>query len=214
MREKLSITIGRQCGSGGREIAGRVGELLGFSVYDKEVLRLAAQKNGISEGALRRVEEKATSSLLYTLAMGASLYGKPSFGTDLSISDRLFVTQTDVIKRAAERENCVFVGHCADYILRNHEHRISIFVYAGKEARIARICKTVGVTQEEALSLILNTDKRRMNYYGFYTGKKWGKPENYHLLIDSTRLGIEGTARSVVSLARLYIEKIGGAAGP
>ena len=210
MRGKLSITIGRQCGSGGKEIGKRVGELLNFSVYDKEVLRLAAQKNGINEEALRRVEEKATNSLLYTIATGASLYGKPSFGTDLSISDRLFVTQTDVIKRTAERENCVFIGHCADYILRNHEHRISVFVYADIDARVSRICQTLGIAPQEALSLIMNTDKRRMNYYGFYTGKKWGKPENYHFLIDSTCLGIECAARVVATIAQFYIDKTNG----
>ena len=210
MGKKLSITIGRQFGSGGKEIGMRVGELLGFRVYDKELLLLAAQKNGINPEALRRVEEKATNSLLYTLAMGSSLYGARNFGIDVPINDQLFITQTDIIKKAAEEENCVFVGRCADYVLRNHEDRISVFVYADKEARIARIQEEHGVDRDEAISLIGKTDKRRINYYNFYTGKKWGKPENYHLSIDSSLLGVEGAAQAIAQIAKLYMEKMKG----
>ncbi len=210
MGKKLSITIGRQFGSGGKEIGMRIGELLGFRVYDKELLLLAAEKNGINPEALRRVEEKATNSLLYTLAMGSSLYGARNFGIDVPINDQLFITQTDIIKKAAEEENCVFVGRCADYVLRNHEKRISVFVYADKEARIARIREEHGVDRDEAIALISKNDKRRINYYNFYTGRKWGKPENYHLSIDSSLLGIEGAAKAIAEIAKLYMENFKG----
>ena len=116
MAKKLSITIGRQYGSGGREIGMRLGELLGFRVYDKELLFMAAEKRGIDADALRRVDEKATNSLLYTLALGSSIYGARNFGIDVPINDQLFITQTEIIKQAAEEENCVFVGRCADFI--------------------------------------------------------------------------------------------------
>ena len=210
MEQRLCITIGRQFGSGGKEIGVRVGELLGFRVYDKELLLLAAQKNGINPDALRRVEEKATNSLLYTLAMGSSLYGARNFGIDVPINDQLFITQTDIIKKAAQEENCVFVGRCADYVLRNHKHHISVFVYADKEARIARICAERGIDRDEALALIGKTDKSRTNYYNFYTGRKWGRAENYHLTIDSTLLGVEGAAQAIAHIARLYMEKTKG----
>lgn len=206
MTKNLAITIGRQYGSGGKDIGIRLGELLGFRVYDKDLLFLAAQKNGINPDALRRVDEKATNSLLYTLAIGSSLYGARNFGVDVPINDQLFITQTEIIKKAAQEENCIFVGRCADYVLRNHPHRISIFVYADKEDRVSRISGELGIERDEALSLINKTDKRRINYYNYYTGRKWGKYENYHLSLDSSLLGIEGSAQMIADIARIYME--------
>ncbi len=207
MTGKLAITIGRQYGSGGKDIGIRLGELLGFRVYDKDLLLLAAQKNGINPDALRRVDEKAANSLLYTLAMGSLLYGARNFGVDVPINDQLFITQTEIIKKAAEEENCIFVGRCADYVLRNHPNRISIFVYADKEDRITRISAEHGIGRDEALALINKTDKRRINYYNFYTGRKWGKYENYHLSLDSSLLGIEGSAQMIADIARIYMDR-------
>ena len=208
MAKHLAITIGRQFGSGGREIGVRVGELLGFRVYDSELLLMAAEKNGINADALRRVDEKATNSLLYTLALGSSLYGARNFGVDVPINDQLFITQTEIIKNAAEEENCIFVGRCADYVLRNHENRISVFIYADKEARIARIADRHELEREEAISLMNKTDKHRVNYYNFYTGKKWGKFDNYHLSVDSSLLGIEGSAQMIADIAKIYMERM------
>ena len=207
MAGKLAITIGRQYGSGGREIGVRLGELLGFRVYDKELLFMAAQKNGINPDALRRVDEKATNSLLYTLAIGSSLYGAHNIGVDVPINDQLFITQTEIIKQAAEEENCIFVGRCADYVLRNHPNRISIFVYADKEERITRIAGEYNVSRDEAAAMIAKTDKRRVNYYNFYTGRKWGKFDNYHLSIDSTLLGVEGSAQMIADIAKIYLAR-------
>ncbi|MBE6604419.1 MAG: cytidylate kinase-like family protein [Ruminococcaceae bacterium] len=207
MAGKLAITIGRQYGSGGREIGVRLGELLGFRVYDKELLFMAAQKNGINPDALRRVDEKATNSLLYTLAVGTTLYGSYSIGVDVPINDQLFITQTEIIKKAAEEENCIFIGRCADYVLRNHPNRISVFVYADKEERIARIMKEYTVSRDEAASMIAKTDKRRMNYYNFYTGRKWGKLDNYHLCIDSALLGVEGAAQMIAAVVKSYLAR-------
>ncbi len=208
MAEKLAITIGRQYGSGGREIGNRVGEILGFRVYDKELLTLAAEKNGINPEALKRVDEKATNSLLYTLALGSSLYGARNFGMDVPINDQLFLTQTEIVRKAAAEESSVFVGRCADYILRNHPNRISFFIYADKEARIARVAARNGLSREEAIDRIAKTDKKRINYYNFYTGKKWGKFDNYHFSIDSSLLGIEGTAQMIADIAKIYLEKL------
>lgn len=208
MAGKLAITIGRQYGSGGKDIGERLGEILGFRVYDKELLFLAAQKNGINPDALRRVDEKATNSLLYTLAIGSSLYGARNFGVDVPINDQLFITQTEIIKKIADEENCIFVGRCADYVLRNHPNRISFFVYADKESRIARIADELSISRDEASALITKTDKRRVNYYNFYTGRKWGKYDNYHFSIDSTLLGVEGTAQMIADIAKIYLARL------
>ena len=205
--KKLAITIGRQFGSGGREIGKRVGELLGFRVYDKELLLMAAEKNGINADYLRRVDEKATNSLLYTLALGSSLYGARNFGVDVPINDQLFITQTEIIKNATEESSCVFIGRCADYVLRDYPNRISVFVYADKEARIHRICEQHEVGRDEAIDMINKTDKSRVNYYNFYTGRKWGKFDNYHLSIDSSLLGIEGSAQMIADIAKIYLSE-------
>lgn len=208
MTKKISITIGRQCGSGGKEIGLRLGELLGFRVYDNELLSMAAQKSGMHPEPLRRVEERATNSLLYTLAIGSSFHGAQYFGIDMPINDQLFITQTEIIKNAAEQECCIFIGRCADYVLRNHPHCINIFVHADKEKRIERICRERDASREEVGTMITKTDKRRAGYYNFYTGKKWGRSENYHLSVDSTLLGVEGTAQMIAGLVTHYMDSL------
>ncbi len=207
MAEKVLITIGRQFGSGGREIGERVAEMLGIKVYGKELITMAAEKNGVSADYLRRVDEKATNSLLYSLAMGTSIYGARNFGIDMPVNDQLFVTQTELIKEIAEQGSAVFIGRCADYVLRNEPSRISFFIHADNEARIRRVCKRHDIGREEAKDLIAKTDKRRVNYYNFYTGKRWGRFENYHMSLDSSMLGVEGTAKIIADIARVYLSE-------
>lgn len=204
MAEKIAITIGRQYGSGGREIGLRVGELLGIKVYDKELLTMAAEKKGINPDYLRRVDEKATSSLLYTLAIGSSMYSARHLGVDVPINDQLFITQTEIIKEIAEKESAIFIGRCADYVLRNHPRRLSFFIHSDFDSRVHRIMERNDCKRSEAESLLNKTDKKRVNYYNFYTGKKWGKYENYHMSLDSSLLGIEGTAQMIVQLINIY----------
>ncbi len=204
MAEKIAITIGRQYGSGGKEIGLRVGELLGIKVYDKELLTMAAEKKGINPDYLRRVDEKAASSLLYTLAMGSSAYSARHLGVDVPINDQLFIAQTEIIKEITERESAIFIGRCADYILRNHPHRLSFFIHSDYDSRVHRIMSQHGVKRSEAESMINKTDKKRINYYNFYTGKKWGKFENYHMSLDSSLLGVEGTAQMIAQLVNIY----------
>ena len=204
MAENLAITIGRQFGSGGREIGKRVGELLGIKVYDKELLTMAAEKKGINPDYLRRVDEKAANSLLYTLAMGGSLYGARHLGVDVPINDQLFIAQTEIIKEAAEESSAIFIGRCADYVLRNHPHRLSFFIYADFDARVHRVAKRHDISEKEAEALINKTDKKRISYYNFYTGKKWGKFENYHMSLNSSLLGVEGTAQMIAQLIKIY----------
>ena len=204
MAEHLAITIGRQFGSGGREIGVRLGELLGIKVYDKELLTLAAEKKGFHVDYLRHVDEKATSSLLYTLAMGASAHGARHLGVDISINDQLFIAQTEIIKELAEAGPAIFIGRCADYILRNHTDRLSFFIYSDFESRVHRVMHRQGLSRAQAESMINKTDKKRINYYNFYTGNKWGKFENYHMSLDSSLLGVEGTAQMMMRLIEIY----------
>ncbi len=197
------VTVARQYGSGGREIGLRLGELLGFKAYDKELITMAAQKSGMSSEVLGQVDEHATSSLLYTLAMGSSYFNAPVHSISMPLNDRLFVTQSQIIRELSNKESCVIVGRCADYVLKESPKRISIFVYAPLDFKIARIMERhPGIDEKNAREISQRTDKRRINYYNYYTGKKWGAFENYNLLIDSSLLGIEGTANMLASYVR------------
>ncbi|MBQ8207380.1 MAG: cytidylate kinase-like family protein [Clostridia bacterium] len=209
MSENFAITIARQYGSGGREIGEKVAELLGFKYVDRELITLAAQKSGFHADVINSIDEKATNSLLYTLAMGSNSFGAPhaTYNIDVPINDKLFIIQSDLIKSLASEQPCVFVGRCADYVLADHEKRISIFLYGDMECRIKRVCETHDVNEDEAKKLIAKTDKRRMNYYNFYTGKKWGKFDNYHLSINTSMLGIEGTAKVIAEFVKKAAEK-------
>ena len=207
MAHNIAITIGRQFGSSGHEIGVRLGELLGYKVYDKELITMAAEKKGLHPDFLRRVDEKATNSLLYTLAMGSNIYSSgAAVSYDIPINDRLFITQCDIIKNLAEENSCVLVGRSADYVLRDNPRRISVFIYADLKTRIARIAERHSLSESAARDLIAKTDKRRANYYNFYTGQKWGKYDNYHMSIDSSLLGIDGTAKLIAQFAEDFRE--------
>ena len=200
------ITIARQYGSGGREVGMRLAEVLGIKSYDRELITMAAQKSGMSSEILNHAEEKATNSLLYTLALGSSYYGAASIGTDVPINDKLFITQSQIIRDLAAEGPCIIIGRCSDYVLRTNPARFSVFIYAPIEARIRRVIERgAAKTEKEARDLISRTDKRRINYYNYYTGRKWGSPDNYNMMLDSSFLGIEGSARAI---ADVYREKV------
>lgn len=206
MNEKVIVTIARQYGSGGREIGEKVAAALGIAFYDKELITMAAQKSGMSPNVLHTADEKASNSLLYTLAMGSSIYGASTLNYDIPINDRLFITQCDIIKNLAEKGSCVMVGRSADYVLRDNPRHISVFIYAKLEDRIRRVMERHSLSEADARNLIAKTDKRRANYYNFYTGQKWGKYDNYHMSLDSSLLGIDGTAKLISQLAEDFRE--------
>lgn len=202
--KRVVITIARQYGSGGREIGEKVAEILGIPKYDKEFVTLAASKDEtVCAEALEKVDERATNSLLYTLAMGSNLFGMvPGSSLSLPLNDKLFVLQSSIIRQKAEEESCVMIGRCADYVLREVPERLAVFIYADIEQRKRRVATRHGVTEGQAIDLINKTDRRRASYYNFYTGGKWGKFDNYDIAINSAYLGIEGTARVIADMAR------------
>ena len=197
------ITIARQYGSGGREVGIRLAEKLGIKCYDRDLITMAAEKSGLSEEALGHVDEKAASSLLYTLVMGSNLYHSNVDQFNVPINDKLFCIQSEVIRDIAEKESCVIVGRCADYILSEHPSCIRVFVYADFDARVRTICARQNVSEGEARDLIIKNDKRRSNYYNYYSGHKWGRLENYDLSVSTEKIGIEGAAELIESYARL-----------
>lgn len=193
------ITIARQYGSGGREIGERVAEILGIKTYDKELIRMAAQGTDIHEKALEKADEKVANSLLYTLAMGSNSFGGLHTGSyNLPINDKLFILQSDVIREISQRESAVIIGRCADYVLRKNENRLSVFIYADIDRRRERVlARHPELKASEVIDVINKTDRRRSSYYNFYTGSKWGKYDNYHLALDSGKLGVETCAQII-----------------
>ena len=209
MSDNIVITIARQYGSGGREIGEKVAEALGIKHYDENLITLAAREGNLDETIASKADESAANSLLYTLALGSNFFGSAmNFGYKPPLNDKLFLLQSDVIRRAAEEGSCVIIGRCADYVLREHPKRLSVFVYGDLANRKQRVMERhEGITEAQAIDLINKTDRRRSSYYNFYTGTKWGKYDNYHLAVNSSLLGIDKTAEMIANAAKLLMEK-------
>ena len=189
--KKRIITISRQFGSGGHSIAKAAAERMGIAFYDNQLITEVARQSGLSEEFIRENEEYAShsNSFLYQLAMStAGTYGYPS------VYQKLYEAQTKVIQDIADKESCIIVGRCADYILREHPRCVNIFVSASREDRIERLVRTRRLTPEAAEQLMDSTDEKRADYYNYYSNRTWGAAATYHLCIDSSVLGIDGTA--------------------
>lgn len=186
------ITIGRQLGSNGRIIGSTLAERLGYKFYDKELIAKAAKDSGLSEHLFEGIDEQPTNSMLYSLVMGIQS-GKGLYYqyNDIMNGDNLFKVQSDVIKSIAKEDNCVIVGRCADYILRDHPNLVKVFLYASRDERTKTLMERDNMSEKEAKSAINKADKRRSNYYNFYTNNVWGDVHNYHLCLDTTSMPIE-----------------------
>ena len=203
MAKKIIITIARQYGSGGREIGERIAKLLEIPIYDKELITEAAANGNLSEEVLKNVDESAANSLLYTLAMGSNVMGHGAFGYKMPINDKLFILQSDVIKKYAAEGSAVIIGRCADYVLKDEESVLRLFIYGDLEHRKARIAERhPELKSSQVVDVINKTDKRRSSYYNFYTGNKWGKHDNYDMAINSSTIGIDDAAELIADFAK------------
>lgn len=189
MKCKSVITISREFGSGGREIAMEVAKALGVKFYDKELISLAAKESGIDPALFERIDEQASNSLLYSLSMGLLTMGQTGFSPrdQISVNDQLYLLQHEIIKKLAE-EPCVIVGRCADYILRDRTNCINVFIHADLEYRTERAVRLHDIPEAKGEAIVRKTDKTRANYYQFYTENKWGVASNYHLSLNSAKL--------------------------
>lgn len=199
---KVIITIARQYGSGGRYIGDLVAKELGFPFYDQNLITLAAEKSDLCHEAAAEADERNASSLLYTLAMGSTaMLHSPHY--NMPINDKLFLVQSEIIREAAAKGSAVIVGRCADYVLREDPNAFSVFIYADPKVRAKHVAERNGITESEAYTLISKTDRRRANYYNFYTGKRWGEMTGYDLCINSGKLGAENAAKLIADYARM-----------
>lgn len=198
------ITIGRQFGSGGREIGYMVAEKLGIKLYDKEMLQRAAKDSGICEELFESHDEKPSNSFLYSLVMDTYSMGySGSTYNDMPINHKIFLAQFDAIKKIADEGPCILVGRCADYALEGYPNLLSVFIHADMDARVKRIAKKYDLTDSKAKDLIIKTNKKRASYYNYYTDKRWGDADSYDACLDSSVLGLEGTAEAIIKLVEV-----------
>ena len=198
------ITIGREFGSAGREIGYKIAKDFGIKLYDKEMLNRAAKESGICEELFEAHDEKPTNSFLYSLVMDTYSLGYSSGGyTDMPINHKVFLAQFDAIKKIASEGPCILVGRCADYALEEFDNVLTVFIHAKMEARIRRIARIYNLTDAKAKEMIQKTDKQRSSYYNYYTNKKWSDAESYDICLDSSVLGIDGTAEAIKHLVSI-----------
>ena len=195
------ITIGRQFGSGGREIGSKVAEHFGIKFYDKELLTRAASESGFAQEMIQDHDERPTTSFLYNLVMDTYSFGYNSSSfVDMPISHKIFLAQFDTIKKIADEGPCVIVGRCADYALAEYKNVINIFIHGDEEDKIKRIMERYPdvTNKDKALEMMLKKDKQRQSYYNYYSSKKWGRSDTYDLTINSSVLGIDGTVDLII----------------
>ena len=202
MGTKHIITVARQFGSGGKEIAKALADELGIDFYDKELISMAAKESGMSPEVFEKIDEQATNSLLYSLSMGLYNFGNGfSAMGDLPVNDKLYIIQHKMIKKLADKGPCVILGRCGDYVLKDYDNVVSIFINADMEYRKEHAINYHNVDPRRAEQVVNKADKNRANYYSFYSGQKWGQAQNYDLCINSGRM----TRDDAVSVIKTYV---------
>ncbi|MGN0371282.1 MAG: AAA family ATPase [Enterocloster sp.] len=203
MTDNLVITIGRQCGSGGKLIGEMLAEKMGVKCYDKELLSMAAKHSGLCQELFEKHDERPTSSFLYSLVMDSYSMGYTSSGySDMPINHKIFLAQFDTIKKLADEASCVMVGRCADYALEDYPHVVSVFITGSDGDKIDRLKRMYNVDDSKAKDIMIKTDKQRASYYNYYSNKKWGDPRSYDLCINSSSVGPEGAVDVILNFAK------------
>jgi cytidylate kinase len=211
MNQRFVINIGRQLGSGGHLIGQGIARELGISFYDKELIQIASQESGLAKEFLEQLDEKKGQGFFRGMfgLRNSIMIDEYYFNDNYPSSEMLFKIQSDVIRSLAEKQSCVFVGRCADYVLKDHPRAVNIFITADLPDRINRVCRNQKMTEEKAMDYIKKMDKKRADYYNYYTDKQWGAAASYHLCINSSALGIEETISYIIEFVekKLHFDK-------
>ena len=208
MDAHLIITIGRQIGAGGLGVARLLSQEFGLKVYDKELLSAVARETGLDKACFEKRDEKSSRGVIGAALQGfRSMFGMYNrTGTDSVMNeDKLFQIQSEVMRDIAAREDCIIVGRCADYILRDEPRLVTVFISASLESRVKRIMEGEKLSEEDARRYVEQGDRKRAEYYNYYTFKKWGDSSSYDLCIDSSRLGDD--IAKVVDLIKYYMNQ-------
>ena len=194
------VSIGRQFGCGGRVVGQRLAEELGYDYYDKQLLVLAAKEIGFEPEVFEEIDEQPKSRNFFQ-SFGEFMSGLNPADNYMS-DDRLFKVQSDVIRQLAVTRNCVIVGRCSDYILRDYPNCISVFLHAPIQDRIKRVCARMPIEQSKAEAFIERNDRRRASYYNYYSNKEWGVASTYDMSLDVSRLGVEETVAAIIDFVK------------
>jgi len=194
----MIITIGREYGSGGREIGKLVADKLGIPFYDKEILTRAAEESGLCKEVFEHHDEKASVGSM----LSGTQMGTVGMGVQMPLNQRVFLAQFDTITKLAAEGDCVIVGRCADYVLKDLPNVTHVFLYASLERRIERIMRVENVSRDTARELIRKTDKQRKNYYNFFADGNWGLRSNYDLMLRTDDRTPDEVAETIVAFAR------------
>lgn len=204
------ITVGRQYGSGGREVAKKLAEVMNLSFYDKELLAEASRESGICQEVIENYDEKQEKRSFFSM-LGTGFQGRTdSLGMylEMPLNHRIFLAQFDAIRKIADKGSCVIVGRCADYVLRDHPNVLNVFIKASLEERIKRIERLYDPDPIKAEDMIRKADKQRATYYNYYATGTWGDANNYHLCLDTGVLGVNGAVELIRRAVELRQEKI------
>lgn len=199
-KRNIVITIARQYGSGGKTVGRMLAKDLGFNCYGYELIRMASEDSGINEKLFGQVDESVRRTLLQKLANVRNIYDGGLLtpeSDDFVSDDNLFNYQAKIIKELAEQENCVIIGRCADFVLKDYDNCLSIFVHGSKEFCLARAMERNSMTLREMEKFIEKTDKYRGDYYKYHTGHNWYDARNYDLCLDSSKLGFDGCVAAI-----------------
>lgn len=201
------ITIGREHGSGGRLIGEAVAKELGIAYYDRQLIDKTAEASGLGTAYIKAAEDKLPNESLFGSASFGGVFSPFTPYVPYSNIDKMYFTQSDIIRKLAEEGPCVIIGRCANFVLKDHPNVFSLFVHASRKSRIARLIRRYGIEPELAASEMSKVDKHRANYYSYYTDCKWGDIKSYHMTLDSARFGIEGAAQMIANIYRSQLEK-------
>ncbi len=201
--KKTIITISREFGSGGREIGKKLAKELNIPFYDKQLIEIAAKESGFDKELFEEEDARTSRGFHLFGALGYSLGGPLSTITELSLNDRLFLVQSQVIEQVAKEGPCVIVGRCADYVLKDYDNVLNVFIHGDMDDKLKRAVNSYEVDERDVENSIRKIDKHRANYYEYYTDRKWGRAENYDLSLNSSTFGVDGC----VSIIKMLIEK-------
>ncbi len=201
----MVITIGREYGSGGKYIGERLAEDLGLKLYDKELLKKVAEESGMDLETLEEMDEKKEQSFWYTFAM--SMYAQDSLETisEIPSNEKIFIEQAKIIEDLANKEDCIIIGRCSNIILKNKPNVLNVFIYSSElDFKVKRKMKYDNFeTELEAIKAIDNIDRERKNYYNYFTKENWGDRKDYDLMIDTSRLGVDGAVELIKEYLKL-----------
>ena len=205
MTDGIIVTVSREAYCGGDEFAKMLADKAGFKFYDREIISLASQKSGIHEEHFESAEKKPTNSILYSVVMGMySSRGAYVKLDDVLTDDKIYKVQADIIRDMAAQGNCVFVGRCSDYILRNNEKCFNIFLRGDLDDRVKRAMNEQNTSEAEAKKIVSRADKKRRSYYNYYTNREWGNINNYDIALNLSKI----SEKDAVDVILNYLEKV------